>query len=66
MAKKRKRPGRRPLGKISFQFRMPPSVHQELARLADLHHTTMSDYAVDILVQHFEARKSKEEIRKVG
>ena len=39
---------------------MPPSVHQELARLAALHHTTMSDYAVAILVQHFEALKSKD------
>jgi hypothetical protein len=38
---------------------MPKSVHKELARLADLHQTTMSDYAVAILVQHFEARKSK-------
>jgi hypothetical protein len=59
--KKRKRPGRRPLGKISFQLRMPKSVHKELARLAALRQTTMSDYAVNILVQHFEARKSKED-----
>ena len=59
MAKQKKRPGRRPLGKMSLQLRVSESTHEELARLAALDQTTMSEYAEAVLERHFKARRAK-------
>jgi len=52
-----KKTGRPSTGKITVQLRMAESTKAELEHLALQEHRTLSEYAENVLLRHFRARR---------